>query len=419
MDANNEQDSKNSFSKKMKKQGIFIGLFLLALIEFYLIVIFFCPKCETTDKSSEEEAYTSNGMILLIENDLEKDGIEIWEKELDSRGLTAIVKPSKDVLYEFPETFKRLSDKGYEIAVGYGEAPCWDMSYEEQYEHMKEAVESSEEVMGKKPRIYSCQYFSYDENTMKAADELGVEYLLARGTQDVRSVVYKANEYNVKLISVSNIEFSDMGKGSLCDISLYARGATAEEFGEVVEQSFNEMNDNIMLVSHAHLGGTRADWWNVYKDALNTEKVTWRTFDDWIENLNLLEMPNADIPVNTEVKYMTPTPATPIEDLELVPELQGQDAENDYVGEKLVMYHNGTGPMCLDALEFLETIDYTVEQHLTDEEDFQENLSALEEVYGSSEGVSTSFGYYPIIFIQDRAFSGFNDEVKQKIESMI
>ena len=71
--------------------------------------------------------------------------------------------------------------------------------------------------------------------------------------------------------------------------------------------------------------------------------------------------------------------------------------------------------MCLEALEFIKTIDYPVEQFLDYEEGFGEKLNNLKEKFGSSEGIHPLFGYYPIIFIKDRVFSGFNETIKNEI----
>ena len=75
--------------------------------------------------------------------------------------------------------------------------------------------------------------------------------------------------------------------------------------------------------------------------------------------------------------------------------------------------------MCLDFLDFLETIEYDTEEHLVGEADFWSGLNELKEEFGSSEGVSESFGYFPIIFIKERAFSGFNDAIRASISSLI
>jgi len=94
------------------------------------------------------------------------------------------------------------------------------MPYAEQYTYLKEAQGLVKEVTGKDMRVFGSRYFAYDENTLKAADELGIEYILARGTKGVEAVIYAPEEYDVKVISVSNVEFEEMGKGSLCDYSL-------------------------------------------------------------------------------------------------------------------------------------------------------------------------------------------------------
>lgn len=263
----------------------------------------------------------SNGLMMLIE--FEKiEGILNWEKELDERGLTALVKVQDNVLEEYPNVFKRLSDKGYEIAGGYDSEPFWDMPYEKQYEYMKASQEFIHSITGKEMRVFGSRYFAYDENTLKAADALGIEYILARGTQGVKASIYSPQEYNVKIISVSNIVFEDMGSGSLCDYSLWARGADAQEFEKTVNNGFSEKPENLILVSHAYLGGTRQEWWDVYERALNNEEIGWTDFNSWMSNVKVKSMPNEEIPINREVKYVAPTPAKAIEDFEPIPGLE-------------------------------------------------------------------------------------------------
>ncbi len=287
------------------KKAIFL---ILAVI----LIASFCLCCQNR---------TTNGLIMLIE--FEKiEGVLNWEKELDSRGINALVKVQDNVLEEYPDVFKKLSNKGYEIAGGYDSEPFWDMPYEKQYQYMKESQEFIHNITGKEMRVFGSRYFAYDENTLKAADALGIEYVLARGTQGVKATVYSPEEYKVKIISVSNIVFEDMGSGSLCDYSLWARGADADEFEDVVNESLSEKAENLILVSHAYLGGTRLEWWNVYEKALNSKKVAWTDFNSWISKVEIKSMPNKDIPINKEVKYVAPTPAKAIEDFEPVPNLE-------------------------------------------------------------------------------------------------
>ena len=297
------------------KKPIFLILIILVVI---LSIFFYFYQNKTT-----------NGMIMLIE--FEKiEGVLNWERELDNRGIGALVKVQDNVLEEYPDVFKRLANKGYEVAGGYDIAPFWDMPYEEQYQYMKEAQELIYNTTGKEMRVFGSRYFAYDENTLKAADALGIKYVLARGTQGVKAAVYAPEEYKVKIISVSNIVFEDMGSGSLCDYSLWARGADANDFQKVVNESFSEDAENLILVSHAYLGGTRQEWWNVYQNALNSNKVNWTSFDSWISKVKVFSMPNKDIPINKEVKYVAPTPAKAIEDFEPIPNLNQLLKEEEF-----------------------------------------------------------------------------------------
>lgn len=122
------------------------------------------------------------------------------------------------------------------------------------------------------------------------------------------------------------------------------------------------------------------------------------------------EKADEDISVTTtQTTNITTTQTTIIED----------HSETANVGSKIIMFHNGKGPMCIEALDFLDSIDYEIEQHLNYEDDFQDLLSEYMNLYQSSEGVSDSFSYYPIIFIKDRAFSGFDDDIENELLDLI
>jgi hypothetical protein len=75
--------------------------------------------------------------------------------------------------------------------------------------------------------------------------------------------------------------------------------------------------------------------------------------------------------------------------------------------------------MCLDFLNFTETIDYKIEQHLNYEEDFYPIFNSYRNDFEKSEGVSESFGYYPMIFVKGRVFSGFNEDIGEEIKNII
>ncbi len=307
---------KRRIDNNLKRILFFVLKVFLLSIAILLIIKF------TKNKTNNISETKINTMLMLIE--FEKiDGVLQWEKELNERCLTALVKVQDNVLKEKPEVFKRLADKGYEIAGGYDKAAFWNMSYNEQYKYLKESKELVEKITGKKMRVFGSRYFAYDETTLKAADALGIEYILGRGVNDVEATVYQPKEYKVKIISVTNVDVGEpMGRGSLCDYSLWARGADAKEFGKILNESITKKPINMILVSHAYLGGTRLEWWQEYEKALASDKITWNGFDKWMESQKVVTLPNNEIPMNTEVKYVSPNPAKAMEDYDPIPEIE-------------------------------------------------------------------------------------------------
>jgi hypothetical protein len=262
----------------------------------------------------------SNGLIMLLE--FEKiQGVRQWERELDRRGLTALVQVQHEVLTKFAEDFARLAGKSYVVAGTFSEKAFWDVPYEEQLARMREVKDAVEKATHKPMRVFGSRYFAYDANTLRAADALGIDYVLARGTAGERAVVYAPREYKAKIISVSNVPFKEMGSGSLCDYSLWARGSSDADFAMVVDKVLTSRPSDLILVSHAYLGGTKLKWWQTYEKALARQEVTWRGFDQWVGTVNVVQAPNAEIPVNREVKYMEPQPAVPFWLLDDIPGL--------------------------------------------------------------------------------------------------
>ena len=352
------------------------------------------------------QAIKINGLMYLIQNDPADtaDGLLKWETELNKRGLTALIKASKPVLEKYPELFRRLAKEGHVIMGGYA-GICWDMPYDRQYQAMKETKEYMEKLTGRKMLVFACLYSSYDENTVKAAQALGVPYVLARGTEDVRALLYKPKEYNVRLLEVSNVEFGTMGKGSLCDISLFSRGATEADFARVFEDSVARRPDSMILVSHPHIGGVKAGYWKVYEEALASGRLSWQPFAEWMKKVKTVELAYRQIPENREVEYLEPKPAVPLEQLENLPD----------AGAKIVMFHNGKGPMCAEAKKFVDSMKYPVEEHLNTEKDFIKLLESYRAKFPKSLGLSSDYGYFPIIVVRGKTYSGFNEEIKATI----
>lgn len=90
----------------------------------------------------------------------------------------------------------------------------------------------------------------------------------------------------------------------------------------------------------------------------------------------------------------------------------------------LIMFHNSRGPMCLQQLKYLESMtekcpSLIIEQHLTTESGTADLLESMRQDYGASEGVSESFAYLPITFVNGHAYSGFNAKVADSMQKDI
>ena len=260
------------------------------------------------------------------------DGVRHWERELNRRGLTALVQAQENVLRQAPEDFRRLASRGYVISGIYAETAFWDVPYAEQFRLMNEVKRAVESATGHTMRVFGSRYFAYDADTLKAADALGIEYVLGRGTAGERAVIYAPREYRARIISVSNVPFKEMGSGSLCDYSLWARGSTDADFASVVDRVITRRPSDLILVSHAYLGGTKLKWWRSYEVALARPEVVWRGFDNWVRAVKVVDIAYADIPVNREVKYVAPKPAVPLEQLEDIPGVRQPSAASDKLG---------------------------------------------------------------------------------------
>lgn len=246
------------------------------------------------------------GMFLIVDHG-NISGLNRWVDELEKRRIPAVIKVDKKVADSNDGLVRSIADRGFEIGGGV-EQPMWDESYKCQYENIKGLYDKIYSCTGKPLRIFSTKYFAYDETTLKVADNLAIEYVLARGTAGARSIVYKPREYLTKIISVSNVPSQKLGTGSLCDESLFSRGETPDDFRRIL---LNLAVDRIVLVAQTHLSGIKLRWWQVYQDFLNTNAVVWKSLDEFATNP--VELPNAQIPTNREVKYVTPQPKIPLE----------------------------------------------------------------------------------------------------------
>lgn len=408
-----------------KKLIIFIsvGVFLLLAV---VTGIFVYPLLkEKLDKPQVSTPIDSKTEALMLMIEFEgTEGLSNFVNQIKEREIPGLLLVSASFVEENCDSVNAILKyhSDIELAGLDSSQPFWDVEYETQLGVMTDTKERIYECTGRNIRVFGSKYFAYDESTVKAAQELGIEYVLARGTTSAKATIYKPSEYDVKIFSVSNVSSQNWGTGSLCDYSYWAREGSASDFEKELMGALSY--PKISPVSHTYIGGLKQSWNDVYVKLFDSNEVNWLTLDEFGEVD--VELPFADIPVNKEVQYETPHPLVPLDqesdvqnpcsmtDIELSdkPALRMENNE-------IIIFHNGVGTMCIEALAFFEEKGYEYTQYLDKDDDFNSKLSEYRSTFTSSEGFSDKFGYYPIIFVEGRAFSGFNADVQSAIESIM
>jgi len=421
---------------------------LIILAMLFIIVAgvgsFCCWKFRSNNLDADKSVTKVKSIMILIEY---KDtvGLSNFVNEMEKRDIYGLLMVTPEFVQNNCEIIKEIIKHNVEIVASNIGAPFWDIPYEDQKTRilgMKEGIEACTKVP---IRIISSTYMASDATTVKVAHELGIPYVTARGTTDTKAAVYQVEDYpDVKILSVSNIPKVQYKYGSLCDYSYYERNGTPDDMTEELmraiepltqkEQIRYGLNHKITAVTHTNIGGYLKPWMDMWLNFWDTseDKVEWVNLDEFMADADWT-LPLWQIPVNKNNPY-TPEkirPAVSYDEIEKVynpckvenigkeaeetKETESEEKEKYTVGNKLIIFHNGSGPMCLDALEFIKTINYPVEQVLDYEEGFGEKFNKLKKEFASSEGIHPLFGYYPVIFIKDRVFSGFNETIKNEI----
>jgi len=397
---------------------IIVGAFLLMIGEYFLINKYACKD------TTAEEAAVPQAMMLLIEFQ-NTDALANMVNDMKERNIKGLLMVNEDFIEKHYEVLKEILKTGVvELAPSYDYEPFWGMSYDKQYEAISNMIKNAQTYLGVTPRVISSRYMASDENTVKVAQELGIEYITARGTTELATTIYKPEEYDVKIISVSNIDIPEFKYGSFCDYSFYERNGSPEDMEEQYKRAIQ--NKKFIAVSHTYIGGYKKRWNDMWHRFWDNYNVNWVDLD----TLGTVDktMPMWQIPVNKNAPY-TPEkirPAIPYEKEEnvinpcKVEDLnEGESGIIESNDKSVVIFHNNAGAMCLELLDFLKENNIEYEEHLTTDTDFGTQLNAYKGRIAVSKGVSDNYGYYPIIFVNGTAFSGFNKEIGEEILKLL
>lgn len=106
--------------------------------------------------------------------------------------------------------------------------------------------------------------------------------------------------------------------------------------------------------------------------------------------------------------------------IEIIDEREAVNIEDDFIEEsEIIVFGNNRGELYSDLKWFLESQNYSFTDYSTSNSNFSNKLKEYKKEYKKSEGMSTNFRYYPIIFVKDRVFSGFSEKIKEEIRKTL
>lgn len=301
-------------------------------ILFLLIILLGISGCAPLDFAKDSEKIPKATMILIeYENPIRTLGLSNFVNEMKKRNISGLLMVTPEYVKANCEDIKKMTEHNIELIACNVDAPFWDVPYEKQKSRITEMLENIEKCTGQRPRIISSRYFASDLNTVKIAQELDVPYVTARGTTGTKATVYALKDYDVKILSVSNIPLVTFKYGSLCDYSFFERAGTPKDMlGELnravlpltqkEKQRFGE-NHMITPVSHTRIGGYLKPWMNMWTDFWDNTKINWVNLDELMAEPDWT-LPSWQLPINKNAPY-TPEKIRP-----LVPYEQEEKIQN-------------------------------------------------------------------------------------------
>lgn len=380
------------------------------------------PENRANPYGAMEESGKTLVNIQVTESRNDAAALEAVLDELARVGIhkTTIFAP-KELAEASCDLLRRYDQEGYEVAA-FGR--FGDMSREAQQTFIGETRASLESCLGHPVVGWRASRFTQDATTNEILSEMGFDWhasFVSRRSflprHETAFTPYVSFDYGFSVVSMIGAEVIEGKINALCDTSLDGTVESAEEWRDIVKDYFEQHEEeglNFLTEFHPYFLVGNEEWWGPFLDLVA-----------WLSEQDAEFLTTAEFAERIMNQYgPSPSPAVPYRDEPNVDKLWWLDEFPDVpgsptVGNRIVFYHNGVGPMCIDFLEFLETVDYPVEEHLLGEPGFWDSFYALRDEFGRSEGVSEAFGYYPIIFVKTKAYSGFNEAIGDAILALI
>jgi hypothetical protein len=400
----------------------FQGLEEFAAIPDVTLPLAMIPENRKNPYGPMEDGTKTIVNLQVTESRNDAEALESVLGELSKRGIqrTTIFAP-KELAESSCDLLRQYDQEGYEVAA-FGRFE--DMSREAQQTFIAQTRESLAGCLGHPVVGWRASRFTQDQATNEILRDLGLGWhasFVSRRSflprHETAFSPYVSFEYGFSVVSMIGAEVIEGKINALCDTSLDGTVESAAEWSDVVKAYFAKHRDAglpFLTEFHPYFLVENAPWWEAFLELatwLSEQDVEFLTTSEFIERCVNQYGPAAA----PAVPYRDEPNVEKLWQITEFPEVPGSPT----VGNRIVFYHNGVGPMCVEFLAFLETVDYPLEEHLVGEPGFWDSMNALKAEFGRSEGFSEAFGYFPIIFVKTKAYSGFDAAIGEAIRALI
>jgi hypothetical protein len=281
----------------------------IILVVFIILGFFIATSILFLNKDKEPKP---KGIMVLIEY---KDtiGLKNFAAEMEKRNINGLLMVTPEFVQANCKDINEVIKNGkIEIVASNVDMPFWDIPYETQKKRIIDMLEGIENCTGKKPRIISSRYMASDMNTIKAAEELGIPYVTARGTTETKATVYQPEGYKVKILSISMIPLVPFEYGSLCDYSFYERAGSPKDMKAELMRAIEPLTEKekarfgvyhrVTPVSHTSIGGYLKQWNDMWLEFFDSDHIEWVTLDEFMAQPDWT-IPLWQVPTNKNNPY--------------------------------------------------------------------------------------------------------------------
>lgn len=204
------------------------------------------------------------------------EAVKAMMDELVKRGITATLWMSKtEYSPEERSYLAKLSQAGYEIAAK-SERDLRPLSYEKQLRMFRDIATAIRECTGRRVNGLRATRFTWNEDTIEVANELGVYYFMGDIAKDPRfgDVPYFPDSSSFGILGVTTARYPDGTTGILCD-SPASKKISAQEFQDLLFSTIDErLAVGKPMVFEWHPASTsRPDeanpWWRTFTSFLD------------------------------------------------------------------------------------------------------------------------------------------------------